>query len=430
MRLIADGVVERDGVPGLAQQLGYSERHLNRLLTDEVGAGPLAVARAQRSQTARILIETTDLTLTDVAFAAGFGSVRQFNDTIREVFAAAPSELRAAAVRRGGAPTRTGGAASVALRLPTRPPFAATDVLGFVGRRAIPGVEVHVNGAYRRVLDLPGGHGIVEVRVGDASSAGAVADDHLVANIVLTDWADLGTAVQRLRRLFDLDADPQSVDEHLGARPELRHLVQQTRGRRSPASVDPYETAVRAIVGQQISVSGARTVTGRIVEAAGCELTLDDPALTHAFPGPEALADAPDAAFSMPTARRDTIRRLARAVADGSLRLDVGVDPQEAREQLLELKGIGPWTADYVVMRGLGHPDTPLGGDLGVVHALRALGLDDSGSDVFDACAPWRSYAVHHLWASLDPLETVETVNSKTSTTTTTSTTGNKKGAS
>lgn len=413
MRLIADGVVERDGVPGLAKQLGYSERHLNRLLTDEVGAGPLAVARAQRAQTARVLIETTDLTLTDVAFAAGFGSVRQFNDTIRDVFASAPSELRAAAARRGGAPTRAGGAASVALRLPTRPPFAAVDVLGFVGRRAIPGVEIYEGGAYRRVLDLPGGHGIVEVSVGAAAKAStAPADDHLVASIVLTDWADLGTAVQRLRRLFDLDADPQSVDEHLGARPELEHLVQRTPGRRSPASVDPYETAVRAIVGQQISVSGARTVTGRIVEAVGTELTLDDPALTHAFPNPEALADAPDEVFSMPTARRDTIRRLARAVADGSVRLDVGVDPQAAREQLLALKGIGPWTADYVVMRGLGHPDTPLGGDLGVVHALRALGLDDVGSDVFDACAPWRSYAVHHLWASLDQPDTAATDNS------------------
>lgn len=414
MRLIADGAVERVGVPGLAKQLGYSERHLNRLLTDEVGAGPLAVARAQRAQTARILIETTDLTLTDVAFAAGFGSVRQFNDTIREVFAAAPSELRAASARRR-APDTAGGGASVTLRLPTRSPFAVADVVDFIGRRAIPGCEQHgtehpddslaatdVPGirGYRRVLELPGGHGIVEVRAGGSPEASAA--DHLLAHVVLTDWADLGTAVHRLRRLFDLDADPQAVDDHLRRQSVLAPLVERTPGRRAPASVDPYETAVRAIIGQQISVAGARTVAGRLVEAVGEPLTIDDPVLTCAFPTPEALADAPDAAFSMPTARRDTIRRLAGAVADGSLQLDVGVDPRDARARLLELKGIGPWTADYVVMRGLGHPDTALGGDLGVVHALSALGLDDRATAVFEACAPWRSYAVHHLWASLD----------------------------
>ncbi|BAN01330.1 DNA-3-methyladenine glycosylase 2 family protein [Ilumatobacter coccineus] len=423
MRLIADGVVERVGVPGLARQLGYSERHLNRLLTDEVGAGPLAVARAQRAQTARILIETTELTLTDVAFAAGFGSVRQFNDTIREVFAAAPSELRAASATRRDADGAANGAASVQLRLPTRPPFAAVEVLDFIGGRAIPGSERY-DGAddqteqpavYRRVLDLPGGHGIVDLRTGGTPDAPAA--DHLVAKVVLTDWADLGTAVHRLRRLFDLDADPQAVDEHLRSQADLAPLVELAPGRRAPASVDPYETAVRAIIGQQISVAGARTVAGRIVEAVGAPLAVDDPVLTHAFPTPAALAEAPDDAFSMPTARRDTIRRLAAAVADGSLRLDVGVDPQEARARLLGLKGIGPWTADYVVMRGLGHPDTPLGGDLGVVHALRALGLDDRSSSVFDACAPWRSYAVHHLWASLDqPPTTSKPTTSKPTT--------------
>lgn len=412
MRLIADGVVERSGVPGLAKHLGYSERHLNRLLTDEVGAGPLAVARAQRAQTARILIETTDLTLTDVAFAAGFGSVRQFNDTIRAVFAAAPSELRAGAARSGTTPGHS-TAASIALRLPTRPPFAAEDLIDFVGRRAIPGLETYGGGRYRRALDLPGGHGIVDVQVG--TSPGVGGPDHLVANIVLTDWADLGTAVQRLRRLFDLDADPHAVDEHLGSRSELRHLVERTAGRRSPASVDPYETAVRAIVGQQISVSGARTVTGRIVEAVGEPLTIDDADLTHAFPTSEALAAASDDAFSMPTARRDTIRRLAGAIADNSVQLDVGVDPQVARAQLLALKGIGPWTADYVLMRGLGHPDTPLGGDLGVVHALTALGHEDRAGEVFDGCAPWRSYAVHHLWASLDHAPAPTTNSTRTS---------------
>ena len=401
MRLIADGVVERDGVGGIASRLGYSERHLNRLVTDEVGAGPLAIARAQRAQTSRVLIETTDLPLTDVAFAAGFGSVRQFNYTIRDVFDATPSSLRRTARSRRSIAADSGTAAvTVPLRLPTRQPFAGAAVLEFLGRRAIPGVETFglVDGVptYRRVLSLPNGHGVVSLTAGSTS-------DHVLARVRVDDWSDLTTAVQRVRRMLDLDADPVAVHEHLGADHMLGRLVRAVPGRRAPASVDPFETLVRAIVGQQISVAGARTVAARLVDAVGSGI---DPALAggwpelrQSFPGPEEVAAAPDAAFSMPTSRRDTIRRAAAAVADGRLTLDVGADPSEARARMVELRGIGPWTADYVVMRGLGHPDVMLATDLGVVHALRAIGREA----VTAAWAPWRSYAVHHLWASLDP---------------------------
>ncbi len=395
MRLIADGIVEREGVGGLARRLGYSERHLNRVFTDELGAGPLAVARAQRAHTARLLVETTSLSLTDVAFAAGFGSVRQFNDTMREVFATSPSELRAAN-RRGPTTTSlgemtasTGTSVAVAIRLAVREPFASHEVMAFIGERAIPGVESWDGVTYRRSLDLPGGVGVIEL-VGHA--------DHVAARLELSTWADLGAAVQRIRRLLDLDGDPAAVDAALGSDAILGELVAAVPGRRAPASVDPYETALRAVIGQQVSVAGARTVAGRIVRAAGRQLPVPFGEVTHVFPRPGELAAAPDTAFSMPRARIDTIRRLAASVANGDVELDVGSDPAVAHHQLLALKGIGPWTADYVVMRGLGHPDTFLTNDLGVRHALEHLGVDVGESSQW---APWRSYAVHYLWASL-----------------------------
>jgi AraC family transcriptional regulator of adaptative response / DNA-3-methyladenine glycosylase II len=389
MRLIADGSVEREGVPGLARRLGYSERHLNRVLTDELGAGPLAIARAQRAHTARLLVETTTMPLTDVAFAAGFGSVRQFNDTIRSVFATSPTGLRAAAPRVEPGVAVTG---TVSVRLPMRQPFAAEAVMAFIGERAISATESWDEETYRRSLDLPGGPGVVSL---------VAHDDHVAARLALTAWGDLAPAVQRIRRLLDLDADPTAVDEALGRDPVMRTLVTAVPGRRSPASVDAFETAVRAVIGQQVSVAGARTVAGRIVEVAGTPIDAVD-GVDRLFPRPEQLLAAPDAAFSMPHARRDTIRRLAAAVLAGDVELHVGADPAVAREQLLRLRGIGPWTADYVVMRGLGHPDVFLEADLGVRHALAVLGVE---ADRACGWAPWRSYAVHHLWASLSPVD-------------------------
>ncbi|HSL73612.1 MAG TPA: Ada metal-binding domain-containing protein [Ilumatobacteraceae bacterium] len=382
MRLIADGEVERAGVTGLARRLGYSERHLTRLVADELGAGPLAIARAQRAHTARLLVETTSMPLTDVAYAAGFGSVRQFNDTFREVYATTPSVLR----QVGGDDSRRcrqRGPAGVAVtvRLAARRPCAVYDLLAFVGTRAIPGVEAWDGHEYRRSLDLPGGPGVVSLQG---------AADQVSARFELTVGADLTSAVQRVRRLLDLDADPAAVDATLGADPALARLVAATPGRRAPASVDPFETAVRAIIGQQVSIAAARTVAARLVRVT------EGGGLVR-FPSAEVLLGAPDDVFSMPASRRATIRGLAAAVVDGTLDLHVGADPAIVREQLLALRGIGPWTADYVVMRGLGHPDTFLAGDLGVRQAMDRLGIPSPDR----AWAPWRSYAVHHLWASL-----------------------------
>ncbi len=385
MRLIADGLVDREGVAGLSEHLGYSSRHLNRLLTDELGAGPLALARAQRAQTARILIETTDLSMTDIAFAAGFGSVRQFNDTVREVFATAPSELRQRSDKgRVGA-----DAGAVSVRLPVRGPFAGRQLFEFLAARAIPGVELSDGDSYQRALDLPNGHGTVIARP---------AADHVQATFRLTDWRDLAPAVGRMRRLLDLDADPVAIDDHLGGDHRLAPLVAATPGLRAAGSVDPYETLVRAIIGQQVSVAGARTVTGRVAEAIAEPLTIDQPGLTHLFPSMKRIAAADPMAFPMPKARAATLQRVAQAVATGELVLDAGVDRADVIERLVALKGIGPWTAQYVVMRGLGDPDVFLETDLGVRHALTALDLEPEAAERW---RPWRTYAMHHLWATL-----------------------------
>lgn len=389
MRLIADGVVDREGVTGLASHLHYSERHLNRLLTEELGAGPLALARAQRAQTARILIETSELSMSDIAFAAGFGSIRQFNDTVREVYATAPTELRGRAAVAAG-PVQEPGTVSV--RLATRPPFAATALLTFLGERAIPGVEAVTSDSFARTLDLPHGHGTVHARLESGT--------YISATFRLSDWRDLAPAVQRVRRLFDLDSDPVAVDEVLAGDPTMAKLVTARPGLRSAGSVDAAEALIRAIVGQQISVAGAGTVLGTITAAFGESLRTPDGDLTHVFPSMERLATTSVDAFPMPSRRADTIRDVARQVADGTLVLDPGVDRTSVVGQLVAIPGIGPWTAGYTVMRGLGDPDVFLDTDLGVRRALDDLGLD---AGIADTWRPWRSYAVHHLWTRKEP---------------------------
>ncbi|NQY55645.1 MAG: DNA-3-methyladenine glycosylase 2 family protein [Ilumatobacteraceae bacterium] len=388
MRLIADGEIDRVGVTGLARRLGYSDRHLTRVFNDELGAGPLAVARAHRAHTARLLVETTDLCFTDIAFASGFGSVRQFNDTIREVYASTPRDLRRAAPT---APDGGAMASTVRLRLPTRVPHSTAATLGFLGRRAIAGLEAWDGVTYRRALRLPGGHGVLAVCAG-------ASDDHVVAELSIEAWSDLPAAVQRVRRMLDLDADPHAVDAHLSADAALAPLVRAAPGRRSVGSVDPFETAVRAVIGQQVSVAGARRVAGDLLAQIGEPLRVADDQLTVVFPVAAevaAAADTSDTTFPMPTSRRATIGRLAATVADGRVALDVGADPAEARARLLELRGIGPWTADYVAMRGLGHPDVLLDSDLIVRRAIDALNTADPRR-----WSPWSSYATHHLWAS------------------------------
>lgn len=385
MRLVADGVVDREGVPGLAHRLGYNRRQVERTLLAELGAGPLALARAQRAQTARTLVETSDLPLADVAFAAGFGSVRQFNDTVLEVFALTPGELR-----RRARPTAAAGA--LTLRLPFRTPLWPDSLFGHLVATAVPGVEEWRDGAYRRTLRLPHGSGTVAL----TPQAG-----HVGCRLSLTDLRDLAPAVARCRRLLDLDADPVAVDTQLRSDPVLARLVAEAPGRRVPRTVDEQELALRAVLGQQVSTAAARTHAARLVRALGDQIADPEGSLTHRFPSAEAVADADPSLLAMPRTRRDTVLRLARALANGEVDLDPGADRLRARADLLALPGVGPWTAETVAMRALGDPDAFLPGDLGVAAAARTLGLGAGRALAAraEAWAPYRAYAVQHLWA-------------------------------
>jgi AraC family transcriptional regulator of adaptative response / DNA-3-methyladenine glycosylase II len=384
LRLIGDGVIDREGVPGLAARLGYSERQVHRTLMAEVGAGPLALARAQRAQTSRLLLETTDLPVTDVAFAAGFASVRQFNDTVREVFAVTPSGLRAK--RRPSAAVEAG---VVSLRLPYREPIQLGTMLDFLGAHAVPGLEHYADGVFTRVLDAPHGPALVSLSAGERA---------VLCRVRLHDTRDLVAVVARVRRLLDLDADPTAVDAVLSADAALAPLVGKRPGIRSPGTVDGFETAVRTIVGQQISVSGARTVLGRVVAEHGRAAFAGEPWLL--FPTATELAAVDPARLPMPRARGRSVVAVAAAFAGGALHLDPGADRDEIRARLLALPGVGPWTADYLLMRAVAHPDVLLGSDLVVRRAADDLGID-LDLDARTAWSPWRSYATYHLWAHL-----------------------------
>lgn len=422
MRLIADGVVDREGVDGLAARLGYTARHVHRLLVAELGAGPLALARARRAQTARSLLVGTGLPMAQVAFAAGFGSIRQFNDTVQEVFAARPSELRARAGVAADAHPAAGMAAPGApvrlnLDLPVRQPFDAPGVFRFLAARAIRGVETaDVSGdgplRYARTLTLPHGPGAIEV-VATPTAAGW----RLRAGLELASLADVVPAVARARRMLDLDADPFAIDNALAADPRLAPLVADTPGIRAPGAVDPHELVVRALIGQQISVPAARTHLGRLAAHVGDAYASGVPGLDRMFPTPaQIIAGVPEPGEDLDPERplrlpRQAVRAVlatAGALDDGSLDVHVGADPEALRAALVARPRIGPWTAAYIAMRVLGDPDAWLDGDVALVAGARAVGvLEDDGPAAAShralaghaaAWAPWRSYAAMHLW--------------------------------
>jgi AraC family transcriptional regulator of adaptative response / DNA-3-methyladenine glycosylase II len=388
--LIADGVVDREGVAGLAGRLSYSERHLHRQLLAELGAGALALARAQRAQTARLLIQTSHLRLIEVAHAAGFSSVRQFNETIRAIYGRTPTQLRQKTVRADrGSPGEPG---TLTIRLAYRAPLDWQHMLRFLRARAIPGVEDVVGSVYRRTLRLPHGHGLLEAEP---------SNDHIECRLSLTDLRDLPAAVQRCRRLFDLDHDPREVDEHLAEDPLLRELVLRSPGVRVPGTVDGAELALRAVLGQQVSVAAARTTAARLTIMLGEPLPAGDGKLTHLFPSAQAIAHADPANLPGPHRRRQTLQTLARAIATGEITIDAGSSRDETRSQLLALSGIGSWTAEYVAMRALADPDAFLPTDLGVKRSLTLLGQLANPREITQVARrwrPWRAYALQHLW--------------------------------
>lgn len=384
MRLIEDGVVEREGVPGLASRLGYTPRHLTRVLTAELGAGPLALARAHRAHSARTLLASTDLPIADVAFAAGFSSIRQFNDTILAVYECTPGQLRALARRGSGRQAPTEGSTNLTLRLPARAPFDGPGLMRFFADHAITGLEAGDDSSFRRSVRLPGG--VAELTVTLDGEAG------VTCAATLSSISDVSTLVARVRRLFDLDADSVAIDQALAQDPDFAPLVAKVPGMRLPGSLDPEEALFRTLVGQQISVPAARTVLGTITRELGTD---------GLFPTATQFVEGGREVLRGPSSRIETIMGVAEALATGDLVLDVGLPSEEFMARLTALPGIGPWTAGYLAMRVLGNPDILLSTDLVILQSAAAMGMPATTKTLaaYSArWAPWRSYAGMHLW--------------------------------
>lgn len=385
MRLIADGVCDREGVAGLASQLGYTARHLHRLLTAEIGVGPQALARAQRAQTARILLERTGLRITDVAMAAGFSSVRQFNDTIAAVFDRTPTALR------GAASSPTGQAAgTVVVRLPVREPFDGPALLRFFAAHAIPGIEDIDNGTYRRGLRLPYGAGVVAL---------TPRPGYVEAQFRLEDIRDLATAIHRCRCLLDLDADPLAVAELLAGEPLMAPLVAAHPGLRVPGAADPEELLLTTALRHILPGPQGSTVAAALTRRFGRPLPFPSGTVTHLFPTARTLAEA-SLTDLLDDEAAVLLRRIATDVADHELTLSDGSDRTET-EYRLTRAGLGGDSAAYLVMRALKDPDVFLTQAPGTGRALRSLGQPTDPASTMrraEHWRPWRSYALMQLW--------------------------------
>jgi AraC family transcriptional regulator of adaptative response / DNA-3-methyladenine glycosylase II len=471
VRLIADGYADEHGISGLARQLAVTERHLRRLLLAELGTTPIALARTTRLQTARRLLAETDMPVTEIAFASGFASVRQFNASFREAYGRPPTALRARVPRPRQRPIRgarpglapaagmrvrdepgtdgrgrdrrgqdrpgldgrgtdeqgtdeqgtyghgtagtgpgphgdTADGTWLTLRLACREPFDGRSLLRFLAARAIAGVEEVTQGRYARTIRVPGGSGIVELvppataRGGGRDRAAPAGGAQVLLRVRLTSLRGIGQVVSRCRQLFDLDADPQAIAAALAADEALAPLVAERPGLRVPGAYDGFELAVRAVIGQQVSVPAASTLTGRVAARHGTRLDgAAGPAgpLSVLFPRPADLAEADLAGLGLTTARQATLRALAAACAAGRVNLDPGTDPEETAARLAELTGVGPWTVAYILMR-TGDPDAFPGSDLGLRRAMERLGIEPGRADRW---RPWRAYAALHLWAAL-----------------------------
>ena len=366
LRLIEEGALDEGSTGRLAERLGVTDRHLRRLFLEHVGVPPILVAQTRRTLFAKKLITETTLPFSEVAFAAGFASLRRFNEAIRATYQRNPKELRRVA------PAGSGAASVIELKLHYRPPYDWNALLNFVGPRAIPGLEAVEGRSYRRngisVVHNPSQHCLI-ARIHPGGASG------------------LRSRVDQIRSFFDLRANTREIAAHLGRSPLMKEVVRRHPGMRLPGCWDPFELAIRAILGQQVTVKGASTLAGRLVKHFGA-------------PSPLTLADADLGCVGLPKARQETIRAFARSVADEQIRLDGSIETREFVARLCELPGIGPWTANYIAMRALGDPDAFPASDLGL---LKATGASSPRrlEQIAEAWRPWRSYAALYLWESL-----------------------------
>jgi AraC family transcriptional regulator of adaptative response / DNA-3-methyladenine glycosylase II len=391
LRLISQGIFDESGIEQLAERVGVGGRQLRRLFMEHLGAAPIAVLRTQRLHLARQLIDETDLPMTEIAFASGFSSIRRFNQAFAESFRESPTELRRRARRTG----YRGGA--LALRLAYRPPLAWGPLLAFLRLRAIPGVEAADDHEYRRSVEIDGEAGSIAVRP-------AVDGAYLAVSMRLPATPRLAQVIDGVRRIFDLSADPVRIAADLGTDPFLRRRVRTLPGLRVPGAFDPFEVAVRAVLGQQISVKAASTIAGRMAQAFGREVAAElGPELTHLFPSPQALRDADLRGLGLTRVREQTVRNVAAAACEGNLSGGASGGLDALIESLTAIRGIGRWTAQYIAMRGFGEPDAFPEGDLGLRRALSQGGELLSERELArraESWRPWRAYAAMHLWTS------------------------------
>jgi AraC family transcriptional regulator, regulatory protein of adaptative response / DNA-3-methyladenine glycosylase II len=383
LRLISESQMEGESVELLAARLGVGSRQLRRLFVRHLGASPIAVMKTRRLHFAKKLIDETSLPMYEIAMASGFGSVRRFNAAFRNTYKRTPSQLRR--VQSSSIQPEN----EYVFRLEFRPPFHWNALLTFLAQRAIPGVEVIERGCYRRTISLNGHSGSLCVSLDENDSA-------LQAGISFPEPRWLFLIVERVRRMFDLAADPREISAHLATDQLLAPLISAMPGLRVPASWDGFELAVRAILGQQISVAAANTLAGRLVGTVGTA-TIGSSPLTHLFPTPTALVEADLTRIGLPEKRAETIRSLARAITDGQICFSLVTDPDEFKSGLREIPGIGDWTAQYISMRALGDPDAFPANDLGL---LRGASLDSERelAQRAEAWRPWRAYAAMYLW--------------------------------
>jgi AraC family transcriptional regulator, regulatory protein of adaptative response / DNA-3-methyladenine glycosylase II len=393
LALIELGALDEGNLDALADRLGLGERQLRRLFREHLGASPIGVAQTRRVLLAKQLIHETRLPMTEIAFASGFGSVRRFNETFLELFGRAPGELR----RLSGAEVAAGNDGEFRLLLRYQPPYDWPAMLEFLALRAIAGVEHVAEGVYARAILLDGVEGTISIR---PEPGGANA---LCAEIRIAKLSTLPAIIARLRRVFDLAADPLAISAHLAEDPRLAPLVERRPGLRVPGAWDGFELAMRAVLGQQISVTAAARLAARLVSAYGKPLRLPEHGLTHSFPRPEALAKADLSTLGMPKSRAATLSALAAAVLKDPELFSANCEIEQAIDRLRAIPGVGEWTAQYIALRQLREPDAFPASDLGLKRALAdGHGRRPSASQVLaraEKWRPWRAYAAQHLWA-------------------------------
>lgn len=388
LRLIDGGSLDGAGVPDLADRLGVGERHLRRLFAEHLGTSPLSVARSRRVHFAKKLIDETTLPMTEIAASSGFSSIRRFNAELSALYGESPRTIRRA---HGESSGRSG---EIVLRLAYRSPYDWAAIAGFLGARATPGIESFSGKWYRRSVAIDGAVGVIAIAPQSGKSFLELRADASLSRVLFR-------VALRAGRVFDVRADPSAIAEHLGRDRRLARAVAKRPGLRVPGAWDPFELAVRAILGQQVSVKGATTLAGRLVRAFGAPLAKPDGNLTHVYPTPAALAKADVASIGLPRARAETIRRLAAAVASGELPLDETIGEDDARARLATIPGIGAWTIEYIAMRAFAAPDAFPSSDLGIRRALAQGESMPHAAEVeriAEAWRPWRAYAAMHLW--------------------------------